>query len=919
MHSESEALLDNLAWVRRLATRLVADAHRAEDVAQSALCEALAHPPPFAGDLPRLRRWLGGIVRHEARNSIGRESERPWREQQAARGEVQRQSNHVEAAESRDALIAGLNQLSVEDRQRLVWHYLEGSSVAVIAVREGASPSTTRKRMERARGRLRDWLDQRYGDRGTWCAALATLAETPSARAGLGAARMWGALALACVAALGGWFALRPSGSSGSVVLALGPSGPGPAPSSIGSAIAAHTSAVRPTAAFVFAAEDGKPLAGATVVARDRAGHTWTGVTGPDGSVELPEGAETDWLAAGMEARVPVALAPVRASRGSSLLLEMATPLAGRVQGFGPIPERLALTSFVDPLGPAPPWVAGGLRRAGVPGRLPHSVPLDAQGRWSVDGIPARWSGRLHAPEHTWWAGPGGAAEVPDQGDRPLRHAVELSEPRAGLTLAIQALPRVQGRVVHAESGEPLAFARVRLVPFIEGDTARRTFEIQSDSDGTFELSYGPGAAALDGAWLGAGRPRIERLELAFELDGFSSQRLSLRGPDPPGSLLGDVALRPIPELVATVTSRAGDSLAGALALVGASMSRPSEADGLVRVQAAGKGGPVWMAPGHRRRRVEPGRSGRRSADPGESAATVELEKGGDVVLRFEAKQALRADERASLRVELLAKSKPFEGAEERHGFPTPVGVPAQVGFERASARQVALGAAAWRAPVSLDADGRARLGGFDPGVELELVARDRFGRVLGRAQGTTPAGQGSLALTLRHDGDLSPLRLRVVDGSGLGIPHASVEFQAGGVDGSCVADRSGEATLGCCAEPLHALWVDAAAPGFAAQRFDGLVWEPGDDALVLQLEPARALRVAVDLPGGAAPREIGLIARWSGGQRLSGRQVEPAVFVFDALPRGEVELLLSLDGVDYPRVVPAGATDFSLVVRAAE
>ncbi len=858
-------------------------------------------------------------MRHEARNTIGREAERPWREQQAARREGQRDGKVAEAAETRDALLAGLDHLSVEDRQRLVWHYLEGRTVALIAVREGTNPSTTRKRLERARGRLRDWLDRHYGDRGTWCAALATLAETPSARSGLGVARMWGALALACVLALGGWVALRPPGPAGGVVHAIASGGTGAelALASVRRSMAARTAAARPSAAFVFAAEDGEPLAGATVVARDGAGHTWTAVTGADGSVELPKGADADWLAAGMDARVPVALAPGRTRIGSSFLLASAAPFAGQLEGDGRMPHSLALTSYVDPLGPAPPWVARGLRSAGVPGRVPYVIPLDARGRWSVDGIPAHWSGRLHAPEHTWWAESKEATEAQGRGDRMWCHAIEVSGPRAGLTLMARALPRVQGRLVHAESGEPLALARVRLVPFIEGDTARRTFATRSGSDGSFELSYGPGDTALAEAWIGSDRPRIERLELVLELNGFRSQRMTLDGSDPPDSQLGDVALRPIPELVATVTSRAGGPLAGAIALVGTSMSRPSEADGLVRVRAAGPGEAVWLAPGHRRRRAAGGCvKGGEAPDRGR---TIELEKGGDVLLRFETNREWRLDECVGLRAELVARSRPFVGAEEQHGFPTPVGVPAQEGFERAGADEIAEGAAAWRAPVSLDGSGYARLGGFEAGVELELVVRDRFGRVLGRAQGTTPQGQESLKLTVRNEAYFSPLCARVVDGAGMGIPHASVHVKAGDTPARFVTDRSGKVTLASCAEPLTAIRMDVAVAGYAQRRFSGLVWQPGDAALELPMESARPLRVVLDLPSGAAPKEMGLIAYWSDGLRLPGQLVESGVFVFDALPSGKVELVLNLDGVAHPRVVPPGATEFHLTVRAVE
>lgn len=920
-----------MAWVRRLATRLVADVHRAEDVAQSALYEALRNPPPFANDRSRLRRWLGGIVRHEARNAVGREAERPWRERQAERRDAPGPTLEAESAETRDTLLAGLEQLPENDRQRLVWHYLDGQPVAVIAARENASPATTRKRLERARGRLRDWLDQRYGDRSTWCAALASLARSPGATGGLTAARVWGGLGLLLMASLVGWAALRFGGGTGRVVLALSPMGsasatpvaPTPmAPGALASegverslAAAVSAEAARPTALVV--AEDGSALAGATVVARDGAGATWTVFTGPDGYASLPEGAEAHWLAAGMPGRVASALSPGWWSRGTHLVLREAQPLGGQVRiaaghpgtRASPQPTSLALTSYTDPLGPAPPWVANGLRRAGVPGRVPYSVSLGDDGDWSVDGIPHGWSGRLHAPDHTWFA------DLPAGVDRLRRNAVEVRGPRADLAFEVQGLPRAKGRIVNGLTGEPLFLAEVRLVPRVAGDTARRTFASQAQADGSFELSFGPGASELEAAWLADPQAMLERVELTFEHDGFVAHRQILEGaerwgPDAWVADLGVIELDPVPEFVAAVVARSGEPLAGALAMAGATTSRPAEKDGLVHVQAAGTGEAVWGAPGHRRRRW------RVTRGPNARVERIALDPGGTVLLGFDAAGGVRPTELESLRVELHAHSLPFDGAAEGQGFPAPLGAPAQAGFR---ALEPGPGSALWGARLRLDSSGRARLDGLDPGVELELFVRDRFGRLLGQARGTTPHGPAPLELNVVHSGTLEALRLRVLDSAGVPIPQSSVHVYAGQLRQRFVTDRMGQLELASCAEDVPALRFDVAAAGFATRRFGGMVWRPGDGAMDLKLERARPLRVQLQLPAGESPEDLELFSELPGGLRLTGRPVEPGIYAFDTLAGGEIGLTLCRDGVQLSRLVPPGIQELTWVVPAVE
>jgi RNA polymerase sigma-70 factor (ECF subfamily) len=180
---DSEALLEEVHWVRALARRLVRDAGEAEDVAQEALVVALggARAEPTV-----LRRWLGAVVRNLAHNARRRAGRRARRETPLD-GEPAFPSTLelIERAATQRALVGALLELSEPDRSVLLLRYFEELSNEEVARRSGVPASTVASRLARAHARLREkWLAQNGEDRSTGLAALAALGHgTQASRA----------------------------------------------------------------------------------------------------------------------------------------------------------------------------------------------------------------------------------------------------------------------------------------------------------------------------------------------------------------------------------------------------------------------------------------------------------------------------------------------------------------------------------------------------------------------------------------------------------------------------------------------------------------------------------------------------------------------------------------------------------------
>jgi RNA polymerase sigma-70 factor (ECF subfamily) len=169
---DPQALLTQIAWVRRLARSLVpSDLHLADDVTQDACLAALEHRP--ASDRP-LSGWLAEVTRNLVRQKKRGASRRDARERDTARGEAL-PSTHavVEQLAVHRELVDAVMQLAEPYRTTIVLRYFEELSPSAIAKRERVPVATVKTRLARGLDRLRERLDRDHGSDGrSWLLAL---------------------------------------------------------------------------------------------------------------------------------------------------------------------------------------------------------------------------------------------------------------------------------------------------------------------------------------------------------------------------------------------------------------------------------------------------------------------------------------------------------------------------------------------------------------------------------------------------------------------------------------------------------------------------------------------------------------------------------------------------------------------------
>src|SRR5262245_25405963 len=151
-----ERLLEHRGWVEALARTLVADANRADDLAQDAWLAALRHPPRH-GDA--LKAWLARLVRHRASNARRGETRRGARER-AAWGPPRSgdRADAVARIEAHERVVRAVLALTEPYRTTIVLRFYDGLSGPEIAERMGVPLDTVRTRTKRALAQLRDAL-----------------------------------------------------------------------------------------------------------------------------------------------------------------------------------------------------------------------------------------------------------------------------------------------------------------------------------------------------------------------------------------------------------------------------------------------------------------------------------------------------------------------------------------------------------------------------------------------------------------------------------------------------------------------------------------------------------------------------------------------------------------------------------------
>jgi RNA polymerase sigma factor (sigma-70 family) len=157
----SDELLAQLGWVRALAGSLVHDPHAADDVLQRVCLLALEKPPARVTHGAGLRAWLASATRTLAAHSARSASRRRRREHVFARPEaLPSTADTVERRERLTRLVEAVTSLQEPDFSTIVERYFDGLTTAEMVARHGLTEAAVRKRITRAKQRLRARLER---------------------------------------------------------------------------------------------------------------------------------------------------------------------------------------------------------------------------------------------------------------------------------------------------------------------------------------------------------------------------------------------------------------------------------------------------------------------------------------------------------------------------------------------------------------------------------------------------------------------------------------------------------------------------------------------------------------------------------------------------------------------------------------
>ena len=169
------ALLQQSAWMRRLAMSLVRDDAAADDLVQETWELALRHPPR-AGQTPR--PWLAQVLRNVMRAKFRSATRRVRREDTSVDKDTHVPSPEqlVGAVETQRQLADEVLHLKEPYRATVLMVFYEGLSPTEVAMREGLPAGTVRWRLKHGLDQLREKLDRKHaGDRKAWVRALGPL------------------------------------------------------------------------------------------------------------------------------------------------------------------------------------------------------------------------------------------------------------------------------------------------------------------------------------------------------------------------------------------------------------------------------------------------------------------------------------------------------------------------------------------------------------------------------------------------------------------------------------------------------------------------------------------------------------------------------------------------------------------------
>ena len=171
----AEQLLQDIAWLKGLATVLASDRDDADDLVQEARIAAWQRQPdatrPMRGWLTKVVRDLAGMQRRSDRRRAARHALVDNTQVAAGSDEL------LERLRLHRLLVELVIQLAEPYRSTIIARFVEGRTSASIAKSLGIPAGTVRKRLHEALARLRAGLDDSAGDRKHWAPAVLAYAS----------------------------------------------------------------------------------------------------------------------------------------------------------------------------------------------------------------------------------------------------------------------------------------------------------------------------------------------------------------------------------------------------------------------------------------------------------------------------------------------------------------------------------------------------------------------------------------------------------------------------------------------------------------------------------------------------------------------------------------------------------------------
>lgn len=172
----TDALLEQLPQLRRLARGLMRDAADADDLLQSTVTVALREPPRIRA---AWRSWLARVMTNLARQQARSRWRRELRERVVAPNEALESTGAlIERHDVRLHLMQAVRGLDEPYRETILLRFFEDLPPRAIAMRLGVPVKTVDSRLARGLAKLREHLDLEHGgDRRGWLLALVPLAR----------------------------------------------------------------------------------------------------------------------------------------------------------------------------------------------------------------------------------------------------------------------------------------------------------------------------------------------------------------------------------------------------------------------------------------------------------------------------------------------------------------------------------------------------------------------------------------------------------------------------------------------------------------------------------------------------------------------------------------------------------------------